>query len=69
LEISKLKRENQNLESEKVTLIKQKETLSCQTMDAERRIFDYVRQSQELDEKLRKNAILMKDMAAEREKY
>lgn len=52
-----------------MTLIKQKETLSCQTRDSERRIFDYVRQSQEADEKLRKNTILMKDMATERDKF
>jgi chromosome segregation ATPase len=43
--------------------------LSCQTRDSERRIFDYVRQSQEADDKLRKNAILVKDMASERDKF
>lgn len=47
LEISKLKREVQALESDKITLFKQKETLSCQARDAERRIFEYVKANQD----------------------
>jgi hypothetical protein len=69
LEINKLKREIQTLESDKITLIKQKETLSIQTRDSERRIFDYVKMNQDNDQKIRQNAIFIKDLVQERDKY
>ncbi len=69
MEINKLKREIQTLESDKITLIKQKETLSIQTRDSERRIFDYVKMNQDNDQKIRQNAIFIKDLVQERDKY
>jgi hypothetical protein len=69
LEKNKLKREIQTLESDKITLIKQKETLSIQTRDSERRIFDYVKMNQDNDQKIRQNAIFIKDLVQERDKY
>ena len=54
---------------EKAKLIKQKETLSIQTRDSERRIFDYVKMNQDNDQKIRQNAIFIKDLVQERDKY
>ena len=43
--------------------------LSGQTKDNERRIFELVRDKQDLDKKIRENLTLIRDLVEERDKY
>ena len=47
----------------------QKELLSGQTKDNERRIFDLVRDKQDHEKKVRENVVLIRDLVEERDKY
>ena len=47
----------------------QKEILSGQTKDNERRIFDLMREKQDCEKKVRENAIVIRDLAEERDKF
>lgn len=47
----------------------QREMLSGQTKDNERRIFELVRDKQDLDKKIRENLTLIRDLVEERDKY
>ena len=47
----------------------QKELLSGQTKDNERRIFDLVKDKQEQERMIRENAITIRELVEERDKY
>ena len=69
IEVQSLRKQVATLSLDKQTFAQQKELLSGQTREAEKRIYELTKQRQDGDAKIQQNASFIKDLVAERDKY
>ena len=69
VEVQSLRKQVATLSLDKQTVFQQKDVLSGQARESEKRIYELTKQRQDQDTKIRENATFIQDLVSERDKY